>query len=162
MADLIHSNEIIIKFAATQLTKIIQQKESNMFRYLGIYLSFLTSLIFVDMIWLLVIAKKLYRDEMGDLMVSEPKLIAGLAFYLLYSIGVCIFVIVPALSKQSFFDAVLYGALFGFFCYLTYDLTNLAVVRNFPTQLAFIDMAWGSLVTAVVSGLTYWIGNKIS
>jgi uncharacterized membrane protein len=131
-------------------------------KYLGIYFTFLITLLAVDLTWLLGIAKNLYREEMGDLMASEPKLIAGLAFYLLYALGVCIFVVAPALSKQSFFDAVLYGALFGFFCYMTYDLTNLAVVRNFPTQLAFIDMAWGSLVTAVVSGLTYWIGNKIS
>ena len=81
---------------------------------------------------------------------------------MLYAIGVCIFVIVPAVSKQSWFDAVLYGALFGFFCYMTYDLTNLAVVRNFPTKLAFIDIAWGSFVTAASSGFTYWVGNKIS
>ncbi len=133
-----------------------------MLKYLGIYFSFLISLIVVDMIWLLVIAKTLYRDSMGHLMADEPKIAAGLAFYVLYAIGVSIFVIVPAVSKQSWFDAVLYGALFGFFCYMTYDLTNLAVVRNFPTQLAFIDMAWGSLVTAALSGFTYWITNKIS
>jgi uncharacterized membrane protein len=114
------------------------------------------------MIWLLGIAKTLYQDQMGDLMATEPKLAAGAAFYLLYALGVCIFVIVPALAKQSGFDAVFYGALFGFFCYMTYDLTNLAVIRNFPTQLAFIDIAWGSLVTAAVSGLSYWIVNKIS
>lgn len=132
-----------------------------MLKYLGIYFSFLVSLIVVDMVWLLVIAKKLYRDSMGDLMADEPNLAAGVAFYILYAIGVCIFVIVPALTKQSWFDAVLYGALFGFFCYMTYDLTNLAVIRNFPTQLAFIDIAWGSFVTAVLSGFIYWLGNKI-
>jgi uncharacterized membrane protein len=132
-----------------------------MLKYLGIYFSFLISLIMVDMIWLLVIAKTLYRDSMGDLMADEPKLAAGIAFYLLSAIGVCIFVILPAVTKQSWFDAVLYGALFGFFCYMTYNLTNLAVVRNFPTQLAFIDMAWGSFVTAVLSGFIYWVANKI-
>ena len=130
--------------------------------HLGIYFSFLISLVVVDMIWLLVIAKNLYRNSMGDLMAQEPKLAAGAAFYVLYAIGVCIFVIVPALTKQSWFDAVLYGALFGFFCYMTYDLTNLAVIRNFPTQLAFIDIAWGSFVTAALSGFIYWVGNKIS
>ena len=109
------------------------------------------------MIWLLVIAKKMYQSEMGDLMASEPNLVAGVAFYVLYAIGICIFVLVPALSKQSWSDAVLYGALFGFFCYMTYDLTNLAVIRNFPTQLAFIDMAWGTFVTAAVSGFAYWV-----
>jgi uncharacterized membrane protein len=133
-----------------------------MLMHLGIYFSFLISLVVVDMIWLLVIAKNLYRNSMGDLMAQEPKLAAGAAFYVLYAIGVCIFVIVPALTKQSWFDAVLYGALFGFFCYMTYDLTNLAVIRNFPTQLAFIDIAWGSFVTAALSGFIYWVGNKIS
>lgn len=112
--------------------------------------------------WLLGIAKNLYRDQMGDLMASEPKLLAGLAFYLLYALGVCIFVIVPALSKQSWIYALQYGALFGLFCYMTYDLTNLAVVRNFPTQLAFIDIAWGSLVTALCASFAYWVGNRFS
>ena len=128
----------------------------------AIYASFLVTLIATDLIWLLGIAKNLYRDQMGDLMASEPKLIAGLAFYLLYTLGVCIFVIVPALSKQSWIYALQYGALFGLFCYMTYDLTNLAVIRNFPSQLALIDIAWGSFVTAVCSGIAYWVGNRFS
>jgi len=128
----------------------------------AIYASFLVTLIAIDLIWLLGIAKHLYRDQMGDLMASEPKLIAGLAFYLLYALGVCIFVIVPALSKQSWIYALQYGALFGLFCYMTYDLTNLAVIRNFPTQLALIDIAWGSFVTAICSGIAYWVGNRFS
>jgi len=128
----------------------------------AIYTSFLVTLIAIDLVWLLGIAKNLYRDQMGDLMASEPKLIAGLAFYFLYALGVCIFVIVPALSKQSWIYALQYGALFGLFCYMTYDLTNLAVIRNFPTQLALIDIAWGSFVTAVCSGIAYWVGNRFS
>jgi uncharacterized membrane protein len=131
-------------------------------KYLGIYFAFLITLITVDLVWLLGIAKNLYREEMGDLMASEPKLLAGLAFYLIYALGVCIFVIAPALSKQSLMYALQYGALFGFFCYMTYDLTNLAVIRDFPTKLAFIDMAWGSLVTALAAGLAYWVGEKLS
>ena len=133
-----------------------------MLKYFGVYLSFLIALVAIDLVWLLGVAKNLYREQMGDLMASEPKLAAGLAFYLLYALGVCIFVILPALSKQSLIYALQYGALFGFFCYMTYDLTNLAVIRNFPTQLAFIDIAWGSLVTAVCSGLAYWVGNRLS
>ena len=133
-----------------------------MLKYFGIYLSFLVCLLTVDLVWLLGIAKNLYRDEMGDLMASEPKLIAALAFYLIYALGVCIFVIGPALSKQSYADALIYGALFGLFCYMTYDLTNLAVIRNFPTRLALIDIAWGSFVTALCSGIAYWVGNRFS
>ncbi len=133
-----------------------------MLKNLAIYASFLFTLIAIDLVWLLGIAKNLYRDQMGDLMASEPKLMAGLAFYLLYALGVCIFVIIPALSKQSWIYALQYGALFGLFCYMTYDLTNLAVIRNFPTQLALIDIAWGSFVTAVCSGIAYWVGSRLS
>lgn len=133
-----------------------------MLKNLAIYASFLFTLIAIDLVWLLGIAKNLYRDQMSDLMASEPKLMAGLAFYLLYALGVCIFVIIPALSKQSWIYALQYGALFGLFCYMTYDLTNLAVIRNFPTQLALIDIAWGSFVTAVCSGIAYWVGSRLS
>jgi uncharacterized membrane protein len=131
-------------------------------KYFGVYLSFLIALIAIDLVWLLGLAKDLYKEQMGDLMASEPKLAAGLAFYLIYALGVCIFVIMPALSKQSLMYAMQYGAFFGFFCYMTYDLTNLAVIRNFPTQLAFIDIAWGSFVTAICAGLAYWVGNRLS
>ena len=133
-----------------------------MLKYFGVYLSFLITLIAIDLVWLLGVAKNLYQQEMGDLMATEPKLIAGIAFYLLYALGVSIFVIAPALSKQSWLYAVQYGALFGLFCYMTYDLTNLAVIRNFPTGLAFIDIAWGSAVTALAAGVAYWVGNRLS
>ncbi|QWD98123.1 DUF2177 family protein [Polynucleobacter sp. MG-5-Ahmo-C2] len=133
-----------------------------MLKYFAIYCSFLITLIAIDLVWLLGIAKSLYRHEMGDLMASEPKLIAGLAFYLLYALGATIFVILPALSKQSLIYALQYGALFGLFCYMTYDLTNLAVIRDFPTRLALIDIAWGSFVTAVSAGLAYWIGDRLT
>ena len=126
-----------------------------MLKYFLLYLGFLVSLVSIDLVWLLGVAKNLYRDEMGSLMATEPKLWAGLAFYLLYALGACIFVVIPAISKQSLSHDLLYGALFGCFCYMTYDLTNLAIIRDFPTRLAFVDIAWGSLVTATVSGLIY-------
>jgi uncharacterized membrane protein len=131
-------------------------------KYFSVYLTFLITLITVDSIWLLGIAKTLYRDQMGELMASEPKLLIGLFFYLLYSFGICIFVIAPALSKQSLLYAIQYGALFGFFCYMTYDLTNLAVIQNFPAKLALIDIAWGTFVSALCAGFAYWIGERVS
>ena len=133
-----------------------------MLKYLAVYCSFLLSFLIIDLIWLLGIAKNLYRDDIGSLMASEPKLMAGLGFYLLYALGTTIFVILPALSKQSWIYAVQYGALFGIFCCMTYDLTNLAVIRDFPTRLAFIDIAWGSSVTALSAGIAYWIGNRVA
>ena len=133
-----------------------------MLKYLAVYLSFLLSLLVIDLIWLLGIAKNLYRDEMGSLMASEPKLLAGLGFYLLYALGASIFVIIPAISKQSWLYAVQYGALFGLFCYMTYDLTNLAVIRDFPVRLAFIDIVWGSAVTAASATISYWVGTRVA
>lgn len=133
-----------------------------MLKHLLAYIALLLSLVVIDLVWLLGIAKNLYRDEMGALMASEPKLIAGLGFYLLYALGVSIFVLIPALSKQSWIYAVQYGALFGLFCYMTYDLTNLAVIRSFPIRLAFIDIVWGSFVTAVSAGIAYWAVNRIA
>ena len=133
-----------------------------MLKYLAVYFSFLFTLIVIDLIWLLVIAKNLYRDDMGSLMATEPKLLAGLGFYILYALGTAIFVILPAISKQSWVYAAQYGALFGFFCYMTYDLTNLAVIRDFPTRLAFIDIAWGTAVTAFSATIAYWVGNRVA
>ncbi len=133
-----------------------------MLKYLAVYFSFLLSLVVIDLIWLLGIAKNLYRDEMGSLMASEPKLLAGLGFYLLYALGASIFVIIPAISKQSSLYAVQYGALFGLFCYMTYDLTNLAVIRDFPVRLAFIDIVWGSAVTAASATISYWVGTRVA
>jgi uncharacterized membrane protein len=127
-----------------------------------VYFAFLLSFLVIDFIWLLGIAKNLYRDDMGSLMASEPKLLAGLGFYLLYALGASIFVILPAISKQSWIYAVQYGALFGFFCYMTYDLTNLAVIRDFPMRLAFVDIAWGSAVTALSASVAYWFGSNIN
>ena len=133
-----------------------------MLKYFAVYFSFLLSLIIIDLIWLLGIARNLYRDEMGSLMASEPKLWAGLAFYLLYALGASIFVILPAISKQSWIFAAQYGALLGLFCYMTYDLTNLAVIRDFPMRLAFVDIAWGSAVTALSATIAYWVGNRMT
>ena len=133
-----------------------------MLKYLAVYFSFLLSLVIIDLIWLLGIAKNLYRDEMGTLMATEPKLLAGLGFYLLYALGASIFVIIPAISKQSWIYAAQYGVLFGFFCYMTYDLTNLAVIRDFPMRLAFVDIAWGSAVTALSATIAYWVGSRVA
>ena len=133
-----------------------------MLKYLITYFSVLITLLALDLTWLLAIAKNLYQSQMGTLMSPEPKLGAGLAFYLLYALGVCIFVVGPALSKESWLYALGMGTLFGFFCYMTYDLTNLAVVRDFPTQLAFIDIAWGCTVTAITSTFAYWVVNKLT
>ncbi len=105
----------------------------------------------IDLLWLGVIAKSLYQQGMGDLMSPQPRLAAAAAFYLLYPIGLVIFAVWPGVNADSVLRAAWLGALFGLFAYGTYDLTNLAVVRNWPVSLSFIDMAWGTLASGVAS-----------
>ena len=130
-----------------------------MLKYLVPYCSFLICLLVIDLIWLLGIAKNLYRSEMGTLMATNPNLLAAFGFYLLYALGATIFVISPAIQKQAWLDALLYGALFGLFCYMTYNLTNLAVIRDFPSKLALVDIVWGSILTASCSVLAYHVSQ---
>lgn len=108
-------------------------------------------LLVIDMIWLGVIAKGMYQEAMGDLMSPNSRLAFAALFYLAYPIGLLVFAIVPGLAAQGVMRAALMGGLFGLFCYATYDLTNLAVIRNWPLALSFIDIAWGTLVSGVAA-----------
>ena len=118
----------------------------------------------IDALWLGVVAKDLYQQEMGNLMAAQPRWAAAAAFYLAYPLGLVIFAVRPALAAHSVGLAVVLGALFGLFAYGTYDLTNLAVVRDWPLGLTFIDLAWGTFASAVSAGvgaaLTRWWSRR--
>ena len=119
----------------------------------------LTSVVFfaVDMLWLGFIAKDLYRKYLGSFLSSQVNWTAAIVFYLLFIVGISIFAIYPSVQKDSIFSAVLLGALFGMFTYATYDLTNLATLKDWPIQIVFIDIAWGAFLTAVVSAAGFYI-----
>ncbi len=106
-------------------------------------------MVVIDLLWLGVIAKGLYQEGMGSLMAPEPRLAFAALFYVIYPIGLVIFAVTPGVAADSIVRAGVLGALFGLFAYATYDLTNLAVVRDWPLGLAFIDKAWGTLVSGV-------------
>jgi uncharacterized membrane protein len=112
-------------------------------------------LLVIDMIWLGVVAKGMYQEAMGDLMSPNPRLAFAAVFYLVYPIGLLLFAIMPGVEAQSVVRAAVLGALFGMFCY---DLTNLAVIRNWPLALSFIDIAWGTVVSGVAAaaGAVAW------
>ncbi len=109
----------------------------------------------IDLVWLGLIAKPIYQQGIGHLMAAEPKLVAGALFYLLYPVGLMVFAVMPG-STLAWTDTALKAALFGFFAYATYDLTNLATLKNWPTSLALIDMAWGTAVSAVAALAGRW------
>jgi uncharacterized membrane protein len=119
----------------------------------------------IDMAWLGFIAKDLYRKYLGNFLTDNVNWIAAFVFYFLFIIGVFIFAIVPSVEKNSLNSAILLGALFGFFTYATYDLTNLATLKDWPITIVFIDIIWGSVLTGIVSTagfyiLTYFQGHN--
>lgn len=128
--------------------------------FLKLIISYLlTTVVFfaVDMAWLGFIAKDLYKKYLGSFLSDQVNWPAAIIFYLLFIAGIFYFAILPAVEKNSLAKAVIAGALFGFFTYATYDLTNLATLKNWPLTIVFIDIAWGALLTAVVSTAGYYI-----
>lgn len=109
----------------------------------------------IDFIWLGTIAKQLYADRMGHLLADKPNFPAAVVFYAIFVAGLVYFVIHPAVEGESWTKALLAGAFFGFVTYATFDLTNLAVLKDFPFSIVPIDMAWGTFLAASVSISTY-------
>jgi uncharacterized membrane protein len=120
-------------------------------KFLAIYLVTLIAFAIIDSIWLMGIAKSYYRSELSGLLADKFNIPAAIAFYLIYSAGIVIFAIAPHSTPGSWQTAALYGALFGFFCYATYDLTNLATLKGWPLGVSLVDMAWGAALTSVVA-----------
>lgn len=129
--------------------------------FLKLYLIALPVFFAIDMVWLGLVAKNFYRQQIGFLMKSNFNWTAAILFYLLFIVGLVIFVIQPAIEKNSWQHALLLGALFGLISYATYDLTNLATVNNWPLLVTIVDLAWGAILAASISILTYLIAHKI-
>jgi uncharacterized membrane protein len=119
----------------------------------------LTFLVFfiIDMAWLGLIAKDLYKKYLGGFLSDQVNWTAAIIFYLLFIVGVFIFAILPSVEKNSLVSAITLGALFGFFTYATYDLTNLATLKGWPIAIVFIDIVWGSVLTGIVSAAGFYI-----
>ena len=120
---------------------------------------FVTLLLFLatDAVWLGVAAKNMYSKTIGHLMSDKPNLYVALLFYIFYVIGIIVFALNPALKNKSPALAVELGALLGFIAYSTYDLTNLATLKNWPVQVTVIDIVWGTVLTAAVTLFSYLI-----
>lgn len=119
----------------------------------------LTFLVFfiIDMAWLGLIAKDLYKKYLGGFLSDQVNWTAAIVFYLLFIVGVFIFAILPSVEKNSLVSAITLGALFGFFTYATYDLTNLATLKDWPIPIVLIDIVWGSVLTGIVSAAGFHI-----
>jgi uncharacterized membrane protein len=115
----------------------------------------------IDIAWLVLVAKKFYQQQIGFLMKPDINWFAAIIFYLLFISGLVIFVISPAVEKHSWVHAVLFGALFGLVTYATYDLTNLATMKDWPLLVTVVDLIWGTVLAASISGITYYLSGKI-
>lgn len=132
-----------------------------MLKLLATYLSTTLVMVVIDLVWLGLIAKPMYQAGIGHLMTDKPNLVAAFSFYALFPIGLMIFAILPEAASTTWQRTAWLAALFGFFAYATYDLTNLATLKDYPLQLALIDMLWGSLVSAVAASAGRWVFSRI-
>jgi uncharacterized membrane protein len=124
-----------------------------MSKYLAAYGATAVVMIAIDLVWLGLIAKPLYQNGIGHLMADKPNIPVAVVFYLLYALGLMIFAVVPQQSAAGWSRALMIGALFGFFAYATYDLTNLSTLKGWPLSLSLMDIAWGTLVSGVSSAV---------
>ena len=129
--------------------------------FLKLFLIALPVFFVIDMVWLILVAKKFYQEQIGFLMKPDINWLAAIIFYLLFIVGLVTFVISPAVEKHSWVHAILFGALFGLITYATYDLTNLATVKDWPLLVTVVDLIWGTVLAASISVITYIIAGKI-
>ena len=131
-----------------------------MAQYLTAYIVTATVFLAIDFIWLSQVARGFYFERLGDLLLDKPNMAAAGIFYAVYVIGVMIFAVAPALRADSAMTALGYGALFGFFAYATYDMTNYATLRNWPLSVVLVDVVWGTFLTGL-SAITGFLGTRL-
>ncbi len=127
-----------------------------------LYLIALPVFFAIDMLWLGVISKDFYKQQLGYIMTPNVNWYAAIIFYLIFIAGLVLFVVSPALAKNSIQHAIVFGALFGLITYATYDLTNLATIKDWPLKVTIVDMIWGAVLASSVSTVTYYVANKIN
>ena len=129
------------------------------FFFVKLYLLTIPIFFLLDIVWLGVVAKGFYRDNLGFILSPEVNWSAAVAFYLIYIIGILYFAVVPALGHASLPMALVRGGLYGFFTYATYDLTNMATIRGWPLKIVIVDVLWGVLLCALVAMLSFVVGR---
>ena len=130
--------------------------------YIKLYFTTLIAFFAIDMVWLGLVARTFYRKQLGFLLSSNTNWVAAIIFYLLFIAGILVFVVLPGLDDNSLKTTILRAALFGIVTYATYDLTNLATVRDWPLLITIVDLAWGTVLSVAVSCVGFaagkWLG----
>jgi len=129
--------------------------------FIKIYIIAVPIFFLVDLLWLGVIAKDIYQKQLGHLLKATPNWPIAVLFYLLFIAGLVVFVISPAILKGSWQQALVYGAFFGFITYMTYELTNYSLIKDWPWPIVIIDIIWGMVLAVIVSLGTFYIYNLL-
>ena len=129
--------------------------------YLKLYLAILIAFFAIDMVWLGLVARTFYRQQLGFLLAPSPNWLAAIVFYLLFIAGILFFVVIPGLEVDSLRATLLRAALFGLITYATYDLTNLATLAGWPVLVTVVDLAWGAFLSAAVTLVSVWAGKRL-
>jgi uncharacterized membrane protein len=119
-------------------------------------------LLALDAIWLSFATQRLYRPLMGDMLLEKFRLVPAMLFYLIYVAGIVVFAIAPAFSSERWATAALYGAFLGFLAYATYDLTNLATLRDWPVAVTIADLSWGTFLTASAATIGFLLTRSLT
>jgi uncharacterized membrane protein len=127
--------------------------------YLKLYALTVPVFFIIDLVWLGVVAKGFYQKNLKYILSPDVKWTAAIIFYLMYIAGILIFAVLPGVAKDSVRHAALWGALFGFFTYATYDLTNLALLKDWPLNIVVVDILWGVVLCTVVATLSFYIAK---
>ncbi len=125
------------------------------------YLASLLTLAILDALWLGLIGREFYKARLGQLLLEQPVWSIAILFYLVHAAGMMVFPVPMALHGGTWKTAALYGALFGFFAYSVYDITNLATLRGWPSAVSLVDLAWGTLATAAASTAGYLAARAV-
>ncbi len=130
--------------------------------YLKAYALTLIVFLGLDALWLGLVARGFYASQLGQLMRDNVNFAAAGAFYLAYVAGIVFFAVAPALAEGSWRKAALHGVLLGLLAYGTYDMTNLATLRNWPVAMSVVDIAWGGVLTGTAALAGYWLTRAVS
>jgi uncharacterized membrane protein len=129
--------------------------------YLELYFITLVAFLVIDVVWLILVARGFYRDQLGFLMAANTDWIAAAIFYLLFIAGVVVLVVVPGVAARSLRGTLARAALFGLVSYATYDLTNLATIQDWPVLVTVVDLIWGTFVTVAVGAVGFVTGTRL-
>jgi uncharacterized membrane protein len=129
--------------------------------FLKLYAVAFVTFMVIDLVWLGVVARSFYREQLGHLMRPDVNWPAAVLFYLVFVTGIVVLAVWPAIERQSLGQAAALGALFGLVTYAAYDLTNLATLQGFPVRMVVVDMIWGMVLCTSISVVTYLASTRI-